>query len=104
MSGPSVDVVWDPQAQMNSLDCWDYSIELSCLQGPEGIRDLSFERRRFGALENVRIYERSPVISFLFSSTRFRCIFEQVSTNLCKDTIANFLLLLFPNCKRVNNM
>lgn len=46
MSGPSVDVVWDPQAQMNSLDCWDYSIELSCLQGPEGIRDLSFERRR----------------------------------------------------------
>lgn len=68
MSGPSVDVVWDPQAQMNSLDCWDYSIELSCLQGPEGIRDLSFERRRFGALENVRIYERSPVISFLFLS------------------------------------
>lgn len=51
MSGPSVDVVWDPQAQMNSLDCWDYSIELSCLQGPEGIRDLSFERRRFGALK-----------------------------------------------------
>lgn len=45
MSGPSVDVVWDPQAQMNSLDCWDYSIELSCLQGPEGIRDLSFEQR-----------------------------------------------------------
>lgn len=46
MSGPSVDVVWDPQAQMNSLDCWDYSIELSCLQGPEGIytRSLSFER------------------------------------------------------------
>ena len=37
MSGPSVDVVWDPQTQMNSLDCWDYSIELSCLQGPEGI-------------------------------------------------------------------
>lgn len=36
MSGPSVDVVWEPQTQMNSLDCWDYSIELSCLQGPQG--------------------------------------------------------------------
>nr|XP_012144323.1 PREDICTED: cerebellar degeneration-related protein 2 isoform X1 [Megachile rotundata] len=38
MSGPSVDVVWDPQTQMNSLDCWDYSIELSCLQGPEDLQ------------------------------------------------------------------
>ncbi|XP_035723444.1 uncharacterized protein LOC118442208 isoform X2 [Vespa mandarinia] len=38
MSGPSVDVVWDPQTQMNSLDCWDYSIELACLQGPEDLQ------------------------------------------------------------------
>ena len=38
MNGPSVDVVWDPQTQMNSLDCWDYSIELSCLQGPEDLQ------------------------------------------------------------------
>lgn len=36
MNGSSVDVVWDPQTQMSSLDCWDYSIELACLQGPEG--------------------------------------------------------------------
>ncbi|CAK9805784.1 Cerebellar degeneration-related protein 2-like [Anthophora plagiata] len=38
MSGPSVDVVWDPQTQMNSLDCWDYPIEFSCLQGPEDLQ------------------------------------------------------------------
>ncbi|KOX71438.1 Cerebellar degeneration-related protein 2-like [Melipona quadrifasciata] len=38
MSGPSVDVVWDPQTQMNSLDCWDYSIELACLQNPEDLQ------------------------------------------------------------------
>ncbi|KAG7209144.1 hypothetical protein KM043_015287 [Ampulex compressa] len=38
MNGPSVDVVWDPQTQMNSLDCWDYSIELACLQGPEDLQ------------------------------------------------------------------
>ncbi|KAI4499028.1 hypothetical protein M0802_005894 [Mischocyttarus mexicanus] len=36
--GPNVDVVWDPQTQMNSLDCWDYSIELACLQGPEDLQ------------------------------------------------------------------
>lgn len=35
MSGQSVDVVWEPP-QLSSLDCWDYSIELACLQGPEG--------------------------------------------------------------------
>lgn len=38
MNGPSVDVVWDPQTQMNSLDYWDYSIELACLQGPEDLQ------------------------------------------------------------------
>ncbi|KZC09144.1 PREDICTED: cerebellar degeneration-related protein 2-like [Dufourea novaeangliae] len=38
MNGPSVDMVWDPQTQMNSLECWDYSIELSCLQGPEDLQ------------------------------------------------------------------
>ncbi|XP_032667799.1 cerebellar degeneration-related protein 2 isoform X2 [Odontomachus brunneus] len=38
MSGRSVDVVWDPQTQMNSLDGWDYSIELACLQGPEDLQ------------------------------------------------------------------
>lgn len=36
MNGPSVDVVWDPATQLSSLDCWDYSVELACLQGPEG--------------------------------------------------------------------
>lgn len=38
MSGSSVDVVWDPQTQtqLSSLDYWDYSVELACLQGPEG--------------------------------------------------------------------
>ncbi|XP_033226706.1 uncharacterized protein LOC117179141 isoform X2 [Belonocnema kinseyi] len=38
MNGSSVDVVWDPQTQMSSLDCWDYSIELACLQGPEDLQ------------------------------------------------------------------
>ncbi|KAK1133548.1 hypothetical protein K0M31_011352 [Melipona bicolor] len=38
MSGPSVDVVWDPQTQVNSLDCWDYSIELAYLQSPEDLQ------------------------------------------------------------------
>ncbi|XP_011311939.1 uncharacterized protein centrocortin isoform X2 [Fopius arisanus] len=38
MNGPSVDVVWDPSTQMSSLDCWDYSIELACLQGPEDLQ------------------------------------------------------------------
>lgn len=79
MSGPSVDVVWDPQAQMNSLDCWDYSIELSCLQGPEGIR--SFVRtatiRCVGkCADKIWIYERSPVISFLFSSNSISLYFR----------------------------
>ncbi|KAG8036113.1 hypothetical protein G9C98_004693 [Cotesia typhae] len=37
MSGQSVDVVWEPP-QLSSLDCWDYSIELACLQGPEDLQ------------------------------------------------------------------
>lgn len=32
MSGQSVDVVWDPQTQTNSLEGWDYSIELAYLK------------------------------------------------------------------------
>lgn len=36
MNRSSVDVVWDPQTQISSLDYWDYSVELACLQGPEG--------------------------------------------------------------------
>lgn len=26
----------DISPQLSSLDCWDYSIELECLRGPEG--------------------------------------------------------------------
>ena len=41
MSGDtSVDIVWEPPTQLSSLDCWDYSIELDCLRGPEGIFSL----------------------------------------------------------------
>lgn len=29
-------LVWDSSG-LNSLDLWDYTIELECLQGPEGI-------------------------------------------------------------------
>lgn len=25
-----------PISRLNSLDCWDYTIELECLRGPEG--------------------------------------------------------------------
>ena len=35
MNGTSVDIVWEP-GQLSSLECWDYSIELDCLRGPEG--------------------------------------------------------------------
>lgn len=31
--------VWDRTpgvSRMNSIECWDYTIELECLQGPEG--------------------------------------------------------------------
>lgn len=31
---------WDSPAP-NSLECWDYSIELECLQGPEGKMNLA---------------------------------------------------------------
>lgn len=30
-------VVCDPQTPPNSFDCWDYSIELSYLENPQGI-------------------------------------------------------------------
>lgn len=36
MSGQSVDVVWDPQTQTNSLEGWDYSIELAYLKSLKG--------------------------------------------------------------------
>lgn len=36
MSGQSVDVVWDPQTQNNSLEGWDYSIELAYLKSLKG--------------------------------------------------------------------
>lgn len=37
MSEQSVDVVWDPQTQtMNSLEGWDYSIELAYLKNLKG--------------------------------------------------------------------
>lgn len=26
----------NPLSRLNSMDCWDYSIELECLKGPEG--------------------------------------------------------------------
>lgn len=99
MSGPSVDVVWDPQAQMNSLDCWDYSIELSCLQGPEGItRDLSFERWWFGAFENVRIKygcttdDFVPFFVFIDLVDNFR---TSVNESLQRYDCQSFT---FPNC------
>lgn len=25
-----------PVSRLNSMDCWDYTIELECLKGPEG--------------------------------------------------------------------
>jgi len=31
--------IWEtaaPISRLNSLDCWDYTIELECLRGPEG--------------------------------------------------------------------
>ncbi|KYM95638.1 Cerebellar degeneration-related protein 2-like protein [Cyphomyrmex costatus] len=36
MSGQSVDMVWDPQTQTNSLEGWDYSIELAYLKSLKG--------------------------------------------------------------------
>ncbi|XP_017795241.1 PREDICTED: cerebellar degeneration-related protein 2 isoform X2 [Habropoda laboriosa] len=62
MSGPSVDVVWDPQTQMNSLDCWDYSIELSCLQDLQLAAELGktlLERNK--ELENIIKTHQSTV-------------------------------------------
>lgn len=34
--GQSVDMVWDPQTQTNSLEGWDYSIELAYLKSLKG--------------------------------------------------------------------
>ncbi|XP_076674740.1 cerebellar degeneration-related protein 2-like isoform X2 [Andrena cerasifolii] len=62
MNGPSVDVVWDPQTQMNSLDCWDYSIELSCLQDLQLAAELGktlLERNK--ELENIIKLHQSTV-------------------------------------------
>ena len=99
MSGPSVDVVWDPQAQMNSLDCWDYSIELSCLQGPEGIiRDLSFERWWFGVFENVRIKygcTTDDFVPFFVSVVLVDDFRTSVNESLQKYDCQSFT---FPNC------
>jgi hypothetical protein len=37
MSEQNMDVVWDPQTQtMNSLEGWDYSIELAYLKNLKG--------------------------------------------------------------------
>ncbi|XP_070161934.1 cerebellar degeneration-related protein 2 isoform X1 [Polyergus mexicanus] len=36
MSGQSMDMVWDPQTQTNSLEGWDYSIELAYLKSLKG--------------------------------------------------------------------
>jgi hypothetical protein len=36
MSGQSVDMVWDPQTQTNSLEGWDYSIEFAYLNSLKG--------------------------------------------------------------------
>lgn len=66
-----MDVVWDPQTQMNSLDCWDYSIELSCLQGPEGRKD-------FRMLRIIRI------------------VIEPVIVNCVSSFISNRIPLCFP--------
>jgi len=34
------DDIWDtpssPSSNMTSMDCWDYTVELECLQGPQG--------------------------------------------------------------------
>ncbi|KAK0078574.1 hypothetical protein PV325_002345, partial [Microctonus aethiopoides] len=38
MNGSTVDVVWEPTTQLSSLECWDYSIELACLKGPEDLQ------------------------------------------------------------------
>lgn len=29
-------------SRLNSLDCWDYTIELECLQGPQGLFSFKF--------------------------------------------------------------
>lgn len=33
-------ICWDrnsiPLSRMNSMECWDYTIELECLNGPQG--------------------------------------------------------------------
>ncbi|XP_033332739.1 cerebellar degeneration-related protein 2-like isoform X2 [Megalopta genalis] len=62
MNGPSVDVVWDPQTQMNPLESWDYSIELSCLQDLQLAAELGktlLERNK--ELENIIKLQQSTV-------------------------------------------
>ncbi|XP_012275197.1 cerebellar degeneration-related protein 2-like isoform X2 [Orussus abietinus] len=38
MNGDKYDLVWEPAAQLTSLDYWDYSMELACLQGSEDLQ------------------------------------------------------------------
>lgn len=40
-----------PLSRLNSMDCWDYSIELDCLKAPEGFILLLIYLRR--GCENV---------------------------------------------------
>jgi hypothetical protein len=32
------------ETPMNSLECWDYSVELECLQGPDGKKNIFYPR------------------------------------------------------------
>ncbi|XP_076656328.1 cerebellar degeneration-related protein 2-like isoform X2 [Halictus rubicundus] len=62
MNGPSMDVVWDPQTQINSLESWDYSIELSCLQDLQLAAELGktlLERNK--ELENIIKLHQSTI-------------------------------------------
>lgn len=55
----SKDTYWEasPSAlpSLPSLDCWDYSIELECLQGPEGNLATLSRRVVRGCLLNAHI-------------------------------------------------
>lgn len=31
-----------PTSDLASLDCWDYTIELECLRGPQGINNTTY--------------------------------------------------------------
>lgn len=77
-------------SRLNSLDCWDYSIELDCLKGPEGFSFSFFS-----------ILEIFFVLQFLkpsFLVCLFHCLFTYSPSHFgCYETKVFLIHVFFSN-------